>query len=132
VKKAMLVLSCFGILISLYLTYFKFTSDPLLCGIGNCHAVQHSKYGNFLGIPVAILGIVYYLGVVVSITNFSKRVINMVLIWGLLFSTYLTYIEVFVLKEICGWCVVSFVNIIVIYVIHNFGPCGSETKTENS
>lgn len=131
-NQAIIVQGTLGILISLLLTYYKFSSDPLVCGLGNCHAVQHSKYGSIFGIPVAILGIVYYLVLLFLHTNFSNKYIKIWLIWGILFSSYLTYIELFVLKEICGWCVVSFVNIIILYVVYYFGSRRSGTKNTNN
>ena len=42
------------------------SSEGLVCGaIGDCHAVQASRYSEVGGVPVAVLGLLMYLGVVV-------------------------------------------------------------------
>lgn len=100
-------LSFIGICISLYLTYTKLTSNPLVCGIGNCSVVQNSEYALLFGIPVAVFGVLYYLSLIFLVKYKQKLLLNIAIAWGLLFSAYLTYIELFVIYEICGWCVVS-------------------------
>jgi uncharacterized membrane protein len=37
--------------------------------------------------------------------------------WGVLFSAWLTYLELFVIDAICMWCVVSAILVVVIFVI---------------
>lgn len=112
------ILAIFGVGISLYLTYVKLSSDPFICGFGDCGTVQHSKYGSMFGIPVAVLGVVYYFALLTLIQTQKRKLEMYWLIWGVLFSSYLTFIELFVLKAICGWCVVSFINILVITTVH--------------
>ena len=108
------ILSVFGIGVSLYLTYIKVSASSVACGFGECGVVQASKYAEFLGIPVAMFGVLYYFTLLVLNTSKKARLFDIALIWGILFSSYLTYIELFVLEAICGWCVVSFLNILVI------------------
>lgn len=119
VKKIIEILAIIGILISLYLTYVKLSSDPFVCGFGDCGQVQNSKYGDIMGIPVAVLGIIYYFTLFIFNRELSKKYMNIWIAWGVLFSTYLTYIELFVIEAICGWCVVSFINILVIALVRN-------------
>lgn len=117
-KEVESVLAVLGIGVSLYLTYVKFASNPFLCGFGDCGTVQASAYSSILGIPVAVFGIVYYFILLILIQKQKRKWELYWLIWGILFSSYLTYIEVFVLKAICGWCVVSFGIIIITSVVH--------------
>jgi uncharacterized membrane protein len=37
--------------------------------------------------------------------------------WGVLFSGWLTYLELFVIHAICRWCVVSAVIALVLFVL---------------
>ena len=119
IKKVLIALCILGIGLSLYLTYAKITSSPLYCGFGNCEKVQLSRYSEIAGIPVSVFGIAYYF-VLLSLFYYSakKKWLNLLLVWGILFSTYLTYLELFVIKAICMWCVVSFVNIVIISAIY--------------
>lgn len=123
-NKILLVLSVLGIAISLYLTYAKLTANPLICGIGDCGTVQNSKYSSIFGIPVAVFGVLYYFGMfgliyfinqnpqspLISKLKLAK---NLGIAWGIIFSSYLTYLELFVIHAICMWCVASFVVILL-------------------
>ena len=108
------ILSVFGIGVSLYLTYIKVSANAVTCGFGDCGVVQASKYAELFGIPVAMFGVLYYFMLLVLNTSKKARLFDFALVWGILFSSYLTYIELFVLEAVCGWCVVSFLNILVI------------------
>jgi phosphatidylglycerol:prolipoprotein diacylglycerol transferase len=116
-ERLLMVLTIIGIGIALYLTYVKFTSSPILCGIGDCDVVQNSKYAQFLGIHLGVWGLVYYLALFTTFHNKWKKFTQLWLIWGILFSTYLTYLEIFVIKAVCDWCLASFANIILINFI---------------
>ncbi|HEY6042873.1 MAG TPA: vitamin K epoxide reductase family protein, partial [Anaerolineae bacterium] len=94
-------------------------------GVGNCEAVNTSRFSEFLGIPVALLGGLSYIAIaglaVAILYEFYDRVARPALFFlaavGLLFSAYLTYIELFVLHEICPWCVLSAILITLITVL---------------
>ncbi len=106
-RNLLLLISAGGIAISLYLTYVKLTDSPIRCAVGSCDLVQKSKYAELFGIPVAMLGIAYYLTLAVIAQLNKKQLIKLWCIWGFIFSGYLTYLEVFVIHEICQWCVFS-------------------------
>ncbi|OGC56586.1 hypothetical protein A3H26_01695 [candidate division WWE3 bacterium RIFCSPLOWO2_12_FULL_36_10] len=127
--KTLKILAIIGILISLYLTYVKLTSSPLLCAFGDCEKVQNSKYSQVFGIPVAVFGILYYFILYIMLERNNKYT-KYWLLWGIMYSTYLTYLELFVIKAICGWCVLSFVNIILIYALHYIGSRRSKTQKQ--
>jgi uncharacterized membrane protein len=106
-RNLLLLISAGGIAISLYLTYVKLTDSPIRCTVGSCDIVQKSKYAEILGIPVAVLGVIFYLSLAI-VTHLNKRkLIKLWTIWGFIFSAYLTYLELFVIHEICQWCVLS-------------------------
>jgi len=125
--KTLKVLTIVGISISLYLTYVKLTSSPFLCAFGNCEKVQNSTYSQVFGIPVSALGVVYYFILYILLEKYNKYA-KYWMVWGIIYSTYLTFLEVFVIKAICGWCVLSFVNIILIYALHYFGSRRAKTQ----
>jgi uncharacterized membrane protein len=107
-----------GIFISLYLTLYKIgVIGELSCSIGSCETVNTSKWSRFLGLPVAAWGLLFYLDVfAVALVGTMRRfefepVISFVLVGeaaiGVLFSAWLTYLELGVIHAICIWCVTS-------------------------
>jgi uncharacterized membrane protein len=114
-----------GIFISLYLTLYKIgVIGELSCSIGSCETVNTSKWSRFLGLPVAAWGLLFYLDVfVVALVGTMQRfelepAISFVLVGeaalGVLFSAWLTYLELGVIHAICIWCVTSAVIVTAI------------------
>lgn len=122
------VLALLGALVSLYLTLFKLgVIGELSCTVGSCDAVQSSRWATFLGFPVAGWGLGFYLETIaVAIAGTSDRLaddrrVSLALVamagWGVLFSGWLTYIELFVLDAVCMWCVISALIVATILVV---------------
>ena len=117
-----------GIFISLYLTLYKLgVVGDLSCSIGSCETVNTSRWSVFLGLPVAAWGLLFYLDVFgVALLGTMPRwenepVISIILVAqaaiGVLFSAWLTYLELAVIHAICIWCVTSAVIVLVILVV---------------
>ena len=117
-----------GIFISLYLTLYKIgVIGELSCSIGSCETVNTSKWSRFLGLPVAAWGLLFYLdvfaiGLIGTFPRFeNERFISIVLVAetvvGVLFSAWLTYLELAVIHAICIWCVTSAVIVTLILVV---------------
>ena len=107
-----------GMFVALYLTLYKLGYiGTLVCAVGSCETVQTSKWATFLGFPVGAWGVAYYIGVLaVSLAGLTpaladRRAISLLLVtmtgFGVLFSLWLTYLELFVIHAICQWCVIS-------------------------
>jgi uncharacterized membrane protein len=114
-----------GIFISLYLTLYKIgVIGELSCSIGSCETVNTSKWSRFLGLPVAAWGLLFYLDVfAVALVGTTRRfelepAISFLLVGeaavGVLFSAWLTYLELGVIHAICIWCVTSAVIVTLI------------------
>lgn len=117
-----------GIFISLYLTLYKLgVIGELSCSIGSCETVNTSKWSRFIGIPVAAWGLLFYLDVFLiavagTLTRFEDEpVISFVLAGeaaiGVLFSAWMTYLEIGVIHAICIWCVTSAVIVTAILLV---------------
>ncbi len=122
-KHFIMLSSINGILISFYLAYKKLLNEPLLCGLSQgCDIVQHSKYSTLLGVPLGLWGVLFYFAIfIVFYYNKGKYLgflRKFLILWGLLFSIYLTYLEIFTIKAVCLWCLSSFVNIILITKVY--------------
>ena len=106
------VLAAAGLLISAYLTWVHFAQVAPVCvgGSSSCETVQSSRYATVLGVPVAVLGLVGYAGLLFSAVLRGELGVYLGFLFalvGTLFSAYLTYLEVFVIHAICEWCVAS-------------------------
>jgi len=100
-----------GVGIAGYLTYVHYAGLQPICGVSHgCETVQTSRYASLLGVPVALLGLISYIVIFVSLRLRGDGALlagyALVLI-ALAFSLYLTYREVFTIHAICSWCVSS-------------------------
>ncbi len=122
------VLSFLGMLVAGYLTWLHWSGSRALCaGVGDCETVQNSPYAEVAGIPVALLGFGMY-AVLFGLALYRRRAnpavrptlelaIFGISLAGVLYSAYLTYIELAVIYAICPWCVTSAVLITLIFVL---------------
>jgi len=121
------ILGLLGFLASLYmLAYAMGFAGSVICGIGNCEAVQNSPYARIGPIPVAGLGVLGYLALlIVSLlglqpTSHGSRLVPLALlaggIVGVGFSAYLTYLEAFVIHAWCQWCVISAIIMVLVFL----------------
>jgi uncharacterized membrane protein len=127
-RQALVLLALVGLLVATYLWLYKIgVVGELTCGTGSCETVQASRYAELLGVPVALYGVAGY-GALFAIglagldppraTNLRlTRLLAALATAGVLFSLYLTAIELFVLHAICRWCVASAVIITAIWVL---------------
>ena len=84
--------------------------DPVCAVAHGCATVQQSDYAELAGVPVAVLGLVGYLGVLAALVRdgeAGRTAAAFLSLAGLGFSAWLTYVEVEVLHAICIWCVGS-------------------------
>lgn len=121
------LLAIAGIIDATILTIEHYTRDGLSCGFtGGCERVLTSQYSELpiVGIPVALLGVVFY-AVVLFMVMFS--VINRepirrlpILAWsaiGFASSFGLTYLQAFVIKAWCQYCLLSALTSTLIFVV---------------
>ena len=110
-RLAAIVISAVGIAIAGYLTYVHYAGISPVCEIAHgCEKVQTSEWSEVAGIPVAVLGLLGYAGILAALFVPGERgataAAGMALV-GAGFSAYLTYREVFTIDAICIWCVAS-------------------------
>ncbi len=117
-----------GIFISIYLTLYKLgVIGDLSCSIGSCETVNTSRWSVVLGLPVAAWGLFFYIDVfVIALVGTMPRFENEPLVSivlaaeaaiGVLFSAWLTYLELAVIHAICIWCVTSAVVVTGIFLV---------------
>ncbi|MHB0923360.1 MAG: vitamin K epoxide reductase family protein [Bellilinea sp.] len=127
-RKIAIAAAVLGIIDSIYLYIIKITNNKALCiqGVGDCWSVNTSIYSEAFGIPVSILGLLMYaaiavLWIMLPANPFYKRyapILNFGLsLVGVIFSAYLTYLEIAVIKAICPFCVLSAILVLILFVV---------------
>lgn len=121
----------FGISIASHIFIKKTKKKPLVCPMrANCDSVIHSGYSKTMGIRNEIVGIIYYLGVILAHGVFllfpiayDSQIyfsIYSISLGAFLFSIYLIGVQAFILKEWCTWCVFSAIASTVIFIATAF------------
>ncbi|MGB7873525.1 MAG: vitamin K epoxide reductase family protein [Anaerolineales bacterium] len=125
-----MILVVIGLLVSIYMTIYKVTSNDALClGSGDCSAVNASRYSEVYGIPVATVGIAGYLAILLThwyeqrdkfFDKNGPMLIFGIALTGFLFTLYLIYIEFALLKAYCPFCLASQTAMTIIFIISIF------------
>lgn len=122
------VLALMGVGVATYLSLYKLgVIGALTCSIGSCETVNTSRWAIFLGLPVAVWGLGFYV-LLFALTLLSvqprwsesvamSKAILALTAWGVLFSGWLTVLELFVIHAICQWCVISAIIVTVMFVV---------------
>ena len=121
------VLSLVGFFIAFYLMAHGLGwTGPVLCGIGDCATVQSSAYAWVGPVPVSAIGVVGYLALLgLAVLGLRpgmrrSRPIGLLLLAGsgagVAFSAWLTYVEAFVIRAWCQWCVISAILVTLAFV----------------
>ena len=127
-RRLLALLALAGVFLSIYLTLYKLgVIGTLTCSVGSCETVQTSRWATFLGLPVAAWGVGFYALVFVLATAWAagpwaeSRALGRALLaltaWGVIFSAWLTYLELFVINAICQWCVVAAILAVVLLTL---------------
>lgn len=110
-----------GLVVAGYLSYVEVTLSEAVCGVvGDCNIVQQSEYARIFGIPVGILGILGYFAVLLiwvvgrDDVEWTRRILFVIALVGVVFSTYLTFLEPFVIGASCAWCLTSAVLMLML------------------
>ncbi len=93
------------------------------CTIGGCESVLSSSYAKIFGIPVALMGAIYYLAILFSVFIFLDtkkekylRFPMMISFIGLLSAIWFSFLQLFIIKAFCPYCVVSAISSTAIFI----------------
>lgn len=125
VRKVLIFLAVLGLLDAIYLTWIKISAQGICIIDGGCEIVNTSQYSSIAGIPIAILGAGAYLAMLGILLleprnsffdlNGPMLVLGISLA-GVLYSAYLTYLEIYVIHAICEFCVLSAIILVIMLV----------------
>lgn len=127
-NRIIFVLSLLGVLIALYVLQSFLRQAPIVCLNSGCELVRKNPASYLWGIPVPVIGLVGYsfLAILAFLRtmNYEPRTKNLFLkimigiaTFGVLFVSWFTYTELFVIRAICTWCAVSAINMVVIFIL---------------
>jgi uncharacterized membrane protein len=111
-RTTLIVLTLLGLAVASYVTYVHYAGIKPACTAGeSCTKVQTSRYAEIGGVPVALIGLIGYVAILVSLlapeTETTRFATTALTLGGFAFSVYLTYREVFSIHAICEECVSS-------------------------
>ena len=117
-----------GVGLATYLAMYKLgLIGTLACKVGHCETVNLSKWATLWGMPVAVWGLGFYVSLfLIALLGTTERFANEAWVstallvltgWGVLFSGWLTYLELFVINAVCMFCVISAILVTVIFLV---------------
>lgn len=136
-----MIITGVGLLDAVYLIILKYSNNKAMCiqGLGDCWSVNISRYSMIGGIPVSVLGALAYLAILAllllemrgGIWKSQGVMINFGLsLIGVLFSAYLTYLEIAVIHAICPFCVLSAICMLVLFGLNLARLAPSQTDEQ--
>lgn len=126
-----IALTVIGLLVAAYMTVYAITSNDSMCiGSGDCKTVNNSRYSKIdiagQEIPVAVLGVVGY-AAILAVLLLERRIGFLeengtlaffgLSLMGFLFTLYLIYVEIALIKAFCPFCIASQVAMILIFIL---------------
>jgi uncharacterized membrane protein len=129
-RQVTIALTIIGLLVSIYMTIYKFTNKDIqaaMCvGSHGCPIVNSSGYSEVNGIPVAVIGVFGYLSILALSylenkpgffqDNGSMLLFGVTLI-GFLFTVWLIYVEIALIKAYCPFCITSQIAMTLIFAL---------------
>jgi uncharacterized membrane protein len=132
-RQAIAVLALVGAIVATYLLLGKLgVVGEIACSVSHgCDTVNTSVYSEFVGLPVSGIGLAGYLAILaVALAGTSERwerdprfdlMLSLLSGVAVVFTLYLTYAELFWIRAICQWCVLSQLIIVAIFVLAVIG-----------
>jgi uncharacterized membrane protein len=108
-----------GLGVAGYLTFVESRQVTAICGpVGDCNTVQSSPYARLFGfLPIGTLGVLGYVAILCAwaverfgkdrLSDLAALAVFVLSLFGVLFSIYLTYLELAIIHAICIWCLTS-------------------------
>ena len=110
-RAAVALVALAGVAVAGYLTYVHYQPDALICTSGGgCETVQDSSYAELAGIPVALLGLLGYVAVLVLVawdSELARTLSAAIALVAAGFAVYLIVLQAFVIDAWCIWCLVN-------------------------
>ena len=121
-----LVLAFCGLSDSIYLAQNEATNTPLICNVASisgCNVVATSQYTRLFGLSIAEYGVIFY-GIIfflaalelVLFNRLIRRILQAISFVGVLASLVLTFLEIFIIKALCIFCLASALIALLVFI----------------
>ena len=122
---ASIIVALVGFFVMSYIHGKKIHKKKLICPMHtSCNRVLYSKHSHVFGISVEVLGMIFYAFIIICsslylLYNFPNlpEIIFYSSLAGLTFALYLESIQVFVIRKLCGWCMLSALVTVTIFFL---------------
>ena len=118
------ILSAIGLLDATYLTVKHYLGGIPPCTLRGCEVVLTSAYNTIAGVPVALLGVLYYVTILLLSLAYLVSKKEAILRYaahltpaGFLASAYFVYLQLFVIKAICLYCMASAATSTLLFIL---------------
>lgn len=121
-----IALSFLGFIVATYLSILHYKNAIPPCSIAKgCEIILTSRFAAFANIPISLIGSAYYLAVIAlslifiqTKQKFTLRLLFVIISFGAVFSLGLILVQIFILKAICQYCLVSdFISLILLGIV---------------
>ena len=134
VRAGLALVSAAGIALAAYLTYVHYEPAALICTTGGgCETVQESKYAEIAGIPVAVLGLAFWIAALVLVlwdSELARTLVVALAVTGVAFSVYLVVLQLFVIDATCTWCMLNDVVLAPLFLVLVLARLWTSVQTE--
>ncbi len=121
---AFIAVSFSGFMNALYLSIERLRGIPMTCTLlEGCEKVNSSTYATIVNIPVAYIGVAYYLLIFALglwfLAKEDHRLVflaSLLTIMGALVSAWFVYLQLFVIKAICVYCMISAITSTLLFI----------------
>jgi len=121
----LIIISFLGFLNATYLSAEHFAGGIPNCSfLRGCELVTTGEYSMLGPIPIAYMGLAYYLIIFVLVMAYRECGVRKILKYlgyltflGFLFSLWLVYLQAFIIKAFCLYCMVSAITSTVLFIL---------------
>ena len=122
---AFAAVSLIGFIDAAYLAAKHYLGTPIPCSLlEGCEVVTSSIYATIAGIPIALVGTFYYLTLFIASIAYTDtgragiiRMAAYTTIIGFLVSLLLLYLQLFVIKALCMYCLISLGTSTILFLL---------------
>lgn len=119
-----LILTFVGFVVASYLSIEHFLNKIPPCSLTEgCETVLTSSYATVFGVPEAVWGALFYFGLFIAILYYQKRgnrrmglLLTEIIGGGLAWSLYLLYVQVYIIKALCLYCLISDTVMLLLFI----------------
>lgn len=123
-NRIIFVLSLLGVAMAIYVLQSFLRQSPIVCISSGCEIVRKSSSSYPFGMPVPAFGLVGYslLAILAFMRTTGEKpwILKAMLgiaTFGVLFVSWFTYTELFVIRGVCMWCAISAVNMVIVFLL---------------